>query len=102
NVVLPLGTAAPTISSLTPTAGAIGTSVVIAGTNFRSTQTSSTVSFNGIASAPTAWSATSIAAAVPTGATAGPVLVTVGEQPSNGSTFTVTPAPSITSLAPNT
>src|SRR4029077_20357974 len=35
NVVLPLGTAAPTISSLTPTAGAIGTSVVIAGTNFR-------------------------------------------------------------------
>src|SRR4029077_5910687 len=60
NVVLPLGTAAPTISSLTPTAGAIGTSVVIAGTNFRSAQGSSTVTFNGVATTPTAWTATSI------------------------------------------
>ena len=67
NVVLPLGTAAPTISSLTPGAGAVATSVVIAGTNFRSTQASSTVSFNGIASTPTAWSATSITAPVPDG-----------------------------------
>src|SRR5579864_347757 len=102
NVGLPLGTAAPTISSLTPNVGAVGTSVVIAGTNFRSTQASSTVSFNGIASTPTAWSATSITAPVPTGAASGPVVVTVGGQASNGSTFTVTPAPSITSLAPNT
>lgn len=102
NVVLPLGSPAPTITSLTPNAGAVKTSVVIAGTNFRSTQGGSTVSFNGIASTPTAWSATSITAPVPTGATTGPVLVTVGGQASNGSAFTVTPAPSITSLAPNT
>jgi hypothetical protein len=101
-VVLPLGAPAPTITSLTPSTGAVGASVVIAGTNFRSTQTSSTVSFNGIASTPTAWSATSITAPVPTGATSGPVVVTVGGQASNGSTFTLTPAPSITSLAPNT
>jgi|GEM_PF-1446207 len=102
NVVLPLGTPAPTITSLTPSTGAVASSVVIAGTNFRGTQASSTVSFNGIASTPTAWSATSITAPVPTGATTGPVVVTVGGQASNGSTFTVTPAPSITSLAPNT
>jgi hypothetical protein len=100
-VVLPLGSPAPTITSLTPNTGAVKTSVVIGGTNFRSAQGSSTVSFNGIASTPTAWSATSITAPVPTGATTGPVLVTVGGQASNGSTFTVTPAPSITSLAPN-
>src|SRR5712671_2830737 len=102
NIVLPLATAAPSITSLTPSTGAVKTSVVIAGTNFRSVQGSSTVSFNGIASTPTAWSATSITAPVPTGATTGPALVTVGGQASNGSTFTVTPAPSFTSLAPNT
>ncbi len=102
NVVLALGSAAPTITSLTPATGAVKTSVVIAGTNFRSTQGSSTVSFNGVASTPTAWSATSITAPVPTGATTGPLVITVGGQASNGSTFTVTPAPSITSLAPNT
>ena len=101
-VVLPLGTAAPTLSSLTPNTGAVSTSVVIAGTNFRDAQGSSKVTFNGVASTPTAWSATSITAPVPTGATTGPVVVTVGGQASNGVTFTVTPAPSIVSLAPNT
>jgi len=101
-VVLPLGSPAPTITSLTPSTGAVATSVVIAGTNFRTPQGSSTVSFNGVSSTPTAWSATSITAPVPTGATTGPVMVTVGGQASNGSTFTVTPAPSISSLAPNT
>jgi hypothetical protein len=102
NVVLALGSAAPTITSLTPNTGAVKTSVVIAGTNFRSAQGSSAVSFNGVTSTPTAWSATSITAPVPTGATTGPLAITVGGQASNGSTFTVTPAPSITSLAPNT
>jgi Glucodextranase, domain B/IPT/TIG domain len=102
NVVLALGSAAPTITSLTPNTGAVKTSVVIAGTNFRSAQGSSTVSFNGVTSTPTAWSTTSITAPIPTGATTGPLVITVGGQASNGSTFTVTPAPSITSLAPNT
>ncbi|HEY2235281.1 MAG TPA: IPT/TIG domain-containing protein, partial [Candidatus Angelobacter sp.] len=77
-VVLPLGSPAPTITSLTPSTGAVASSVVIAGTNFRTPQGSSTVSFNGIASTPTAWSATSITAPVPTGASTGSVLVTVG------------------------
>ncbi|HEX3153216.1 MAG TPA: IPT/TIG domain-containing protein [Candidatus Angelobacter sp.] len=101
SIVLPLGSPAPTITSLTPSAGAIATSVVIAGTNFRTPQGSSTVNFNGVNSTPTAWSTTSITAPVPTGATTGSVVVTVGGQASNSSTFTVTPAPSISSLAPN-
>jgi len=102
NIVMPLGSAVPTLASLAPGTGAIKTSVVIAGSGFRATQGSSTVAFNGVASTPTAWSDTSITAPVPTGATTGAVAVTVGGQVSNGVTFTVTPAPSITSLAPNT
>jgi glucosylceramidase len=41
----------------------------------------------------TSWSATSIATAVPSGATTGNVTVTVGGQTSNGATFTVTAQP---------
>ena len=47
-IVLPLGTPAPSITSLTLATGAVGTSVVIAGTNFRGTQGTSKVTFNGI------------------------------------------------------
>ena len=101
-VVLPLGSPAPVITGLTPATGAVKTSVVIAGSNFRSPQGNSTLTFNGTTATPTAWTATSITAPVPAAATTGPVVVTVGGQPSAGSTFTVTPAPSITTLAPNT
>jgi len=98
---LPLATGAPTVTSLTPSSGAINSSIVIAGSNFRSAKGSSTVQFNGITSNPTGWSDTSITAPVPSGATTGPVVVTVGGQASSGLTFTVTPAPNISSLAPN-
>ena len=91
----------PVISSLTPTAGGVGSSVVIAGSNFGSTPGTSTVTFNGIqAATPAQWSDTSITAVVPSGATSGPVLVTVGGHASNSAQFTVTPV--ITSLAPTT
>ncbi len=94
---------APTITSLTPNSGAVAAPVTIAGTNFGTTQGTSTVTFNGTAATPTSWSATSIAASVPAGATTGNVVVTVGGQASNGVTFTVTVAggPTITSLMPN-
>ncbi len=90
----------PNITSLNPTSGAVGTSVTIAGTNFSATQGTSTVTFNGAAGTPTTWSATSITVPVPTGATTGNVVVTVAGQASNGVAFTVTVAPSITSLNP--
>src|SRR6266699_2026123 len=56
------GVTAPSITSLTPASGAVGTSVTIAGANFGATQGTSTVTFNGTAATPTSWSATSIVA----------------------------------------
>src|SRR5262249_57820190 len=94
----PPPTPAPTITSLSPGSGAIGTPVTITGTNFGATQGTSTVTFNGTTATPTSWSATSIVAPVPAGATAGPVAVTVGGLPSNGANFTVTAASSITPI----
>src|SRR6266853_624041 len=94
--------AGPSITSLTPNTGAVGSSIVIAGSNFGSTQGSSTVKFNGTTATTTSWGASSITATVPTGATTGNVIVTVSGKASNGVTFTVTAAPSITSLTPNT
>ena len=81
---------APSITSLSPTSGLVGTSVTIAGANFGATQGSSTVSFNGTTATPSGWSATSIVAPVPSGATTGNVVVTVGGQISNAIAFTVT------------
>jgi hypothetical protein len=90
----------PTITSLSPTSGAVGTSVTITGTNFGSSQGTSTVTFNGVGAAPTSWTATRIIVLVPTGATTGPVVVTVNGVPSNGVTFTVLPTPTITQVVP--
>ena len=91
----------PSISSLSPSAGVIGTAVAIKGTNFGSSQGTSTVTFNGTTGIPTSWNATSINVAVPTGATTGNVLVTVGGVSSNPYGFEVgTAAPNITSISP--
>ena len=70
--------ATPNIVSLGPASGPVGTSVTITGTNFGTTQGTSTVTFNGTAATPTSWSATSIVVPVPSGATTGNVVVTVG------------------------
>src|SRR5206468_6474045 len=62
---------------------------------------SSTVSFNGTVAAASSWSATTIVAAVPSGATSGNVVVTVGGRASNGISFSVTTSrPTIVSLNP--
>ena len=91
----------PSISSLLPTSGAVGASVTIAGSGFGSSRGSSTVTFNGtsVTTFPS-WSASSISAVVPTGATTGNVVVTVSGRTSNGVLFTVVPPPVITSLSP--
>jgi len=81
------------ISSLSPTSGVVGAVVVITGTAFGATQSASTVSFDGIAATPISWSSTSIAVQVPSGATSGNLVVTVGGAASNGVNFTVTTAP---------
>jgi hypothetical protein len=93
-------TVAPSITSLSPTSGAVGTSVTVTGTNFGATKGTSTIKFNGTTATPTSWSNTSIVVPAPSGATTGSVVVTVSALASNGVTFTVTVPPSITSLSP--
>jgi IPT/TIG domain len=65
----------PTISSFSPASGAAGASVTITGTNFTG---ATAVGFNGVSAAFTAPSSTQIMATVPSGATSGPITVTVG------------------------
>lgn len=90
-VVAPLPILPPAINSLSPTSGAVGTPVSIAGSNFGDSQGTNAVTFNGVAAAATAWSAGGITASVPAGASTGPVVVTVRGLASNGVLFTVPP-----------
>lgn len=92
----------PTVTSLSPNSGAVSAFVTITGTNFGSTQGTSTVQFNGTTASVTTWGPSSISVTVPGGATTGNVVVNVSGQASNGVSFTVVPAPSITSLSPVT
>jgi photosystem II stability/assembly factor-like uncharacterized protein len=71
---------APTITSFTPTSGAVGAPVTITGTNFDLTPANNVVKFNGTTAVVTASTASSITTTVPTGATTGPITVTVGGQ----------------------
>src|SRR3984893_9957442 len=48
-------TSPPSLTSVTPTSGAVGTAVTIAGANFGATQGTSTVTFNGTTATPTTW-----------------------------------------------
>jgi regulation of enolase protein 1 (concanavalin A-like superfamily) len=93
--------AGPSITSLSPTSGAVGAAITINGTNFGATQGTSTVQFNGTVATPASWNTSSIVVPVPNGATTGNVVVTVGGVSSSGVPFTVTAsAPSITNLSP--
>lgn len=89
--------AAPNISSLSPSSGPVGTAVTITGTNFGATQGSNKVTFNGTTVTPTSWSATNIVAPALSG---GNVVVTVYGVASNGAAFTVTSTPSLASVSP--
>jgi len=80
--------AAPSLSSLSPTSGPVGTAVVISGSNLSG---ASSVSFNGTPQAAiTNNTGTSLTAVVPAGATTGAVAVTTPGGTSNGLPFTVT------------
>ncbi|MGI4875287.1 MAG: FG-GAP-like repeat-containing protein [Janthinobacterium lividum] len=82
---------APAISSFTPTSGVVGTSVTLTGTNMSGVNS---VSFNGaVQSAVSANTATSVTAAVPTGATTGPIAITTaGGTTTSSTSFSVVPA----------
>ena len=79
----------PTVGSILPTAGIVGTVVTITGTSFGAAQGTSTVSFNGVMGEPTSWSDTQIVVPVPDGATTGSLIVTVAGLAANGGTFVV-------------
>src|SRR5207253_2133436 len=97
-------TGAPSITSLTPNTGAVGSSIVIAGSNFGPSVGNGNVTFNGTsATTITSWGASSITATVPSGATTGNVVVTAaGGVASKGVTFTVAGAARITVWTPIT
>jgi hypothetical protein len=80
----------PHITSLVPSSGGIGTTVNVNGTGFGVTQGTSTITVNGIAATVNSWSDTLINITIPSMATTGPVIVTVGGVASNSVTFTVT------------
>jgi IPT/TIG domain-containing protein/polymorphic membrane protein len=91
-----LNQAAPVISNFTPTAGPVGTSVIITGTSFTGV---SNVTFNGTSATFTFDSDTQITATVPNGATTGAITVTApGGTATSSSNFTV--APTISGFTP--
>lgn len=80
----------------------LGTTVVINGTYFGTSQGTSTVTFNGVTASPTNWTDTQISVPVPSGATSGSVVVTVNGAASNGFTFNVHATPTVTAISPST
>lgn len=83
------------IIQFTPDKGTVGTSVTIYGTGFSLTPAEDSVSFNGVAAAVTAASATQLTVTVPAGADTGPIAVTTP----NGSAVSTTSFEVLQSLA---
>jgi hypothetical protein len=86
---------APVITAVSATTGSIGSQVVISGSGFGAAQGGSAVLLNGAAVTVNTWSGTSINISIPTGATSGPLLVSVAPSmnDSNAVRFTVTSQP---------
>jgi N-acetylneuraminic acid mutarotase len=91
------------INSFSPPSGEVGTEVTITGKNFSTTKTENSVSFNGTAATVKEASASQLKVNVPSGATTGPIKVTVGN---NSATSTASfevlapePTPAITNIS---
>ena len=99
------GMAGPSIGTVSPALGAVGTVVTVRGADFGppigAEQGASTVSFNGMVGVPSSWSETEVRAPVPEGAQSGLVVVTADGAASDGVTFRVSgPAPVIGTVNP--
>jgi hypothetical protein len=77
------------VNSVIPPEGCIGTIVTLDGSGFGSSQGLSTVTFNGVLATPVSWSAIQILVPVPTGATTGPLVISVRKQSTSGINFIV-------------
>ncbi len=86
---------APVIASVSATTGSIGSQVVINGLNFGASQGSGVVLLNDALVTINSWGAISITITVPSGATSGPLVVSVAPSmnDSNPVDFTVTSTP---------
>ena len=93
-----LSSPVPTISSFTPTSGAIGSSVTISGNNFIG---ATSVNFNGTSASFSVDANSQITATVPVGATTGKISVTNADGTGQSvSDFTVLLPPTISSFTP--
>ena len=91
------------ITSFDPTSGPVGTAVTIYGSGFDAAPANNIVKFNGIVATVTASASGSISTTVPSGATTGPISITVSASTVMSSqpfTVTVPGAPTITGFAP--
>jgi Beta-propeller repeat len=91
--------AAPTLSSLTPASGAVGSTVTLNGTNLQSV---TSVKFGTRVAAYTVVSATRLTVTVPAGATTGVISVTTTGGTVNSPTVYSIVAPTLTSFSPTT
>lgn len=74
-------TPAPSISSISPTSGVVGTQVTITGTGFGSSQNGNLVTLNNALITVNSWSSTSISVTIPAGTPAGPAPLLVSLAP---------------------
>jgi len=85
------------VTGVSPSSGPVGTTVTISGAGFGSTQSSSTLSFYGVAATNIhSWSDTQIVATFPSAASTGPAMVRVASSTVVGPTFTLTTSVQIT------
>jgi hypothetical protein len=88
----------PVISSIAPSSGPVGTTVIIGGSAFSGT---TMVTFNGTqATSFTVIADTSLSVTVPNGATTGPIVVTSCGLTATSATYAVIPTPIISSFTP--
>jgi uncharacterized protein (TIGR03437 family) len=84
---------APTITSFTPTSGAVGSSLTITGTGFNTTASNNVVYFDGVKATITSTSATQIIVTVPSGSSGNSKIKVINLQAgatSSKSQFTTT------------
>jgi RHS repeat-associated protein len=88
-------TPAPVITNVSATSGPVGSQVAIFGSGFGATQGTSLVTVNDVAATINSWGATAITIVIPSGATSGPLVVSLGPSmnSSNPVPFTVTSNP---------
>jgi hypothetical protein len=89
------------IKNITPNSGVVGAQVTITGSNFGSTQGSSTVTFNGIPASVVQWGNWTIIATVPAGNSSGNVILNIGGVATNAVTFNLVILPTTSIVSGN-